>query len=267
MGKTRLASAAYSRAAELDPENADAWYHLGVSYLEQVEADARILLSAHRDSAYVQTLIAETFAEQRAFIQAEEAYKKVLAFPADSCQTHMQVMVLSCSNQHDLEGAERELNAELASNPGSSDSEIGPGAAASGTGCRRKGSKGNRRNMENRPGFARSNAWWFSAGLAGPKRGELLSALHELQASGDIPPETETLFVDASRENLLTCRGEPRGPAARPEAAKSRRRCSKTLRERQLRAMPGRAGFSPAATSQSRTYSCWLRALISVAII
>jgi len=30
-GKTRLASAAYVRATKLDPGNADAWYHLGVS--------------------------------------------------------------------------------------------------------------------------------------------------------------------------------------------------------------------------------------------
>ena len=86
IGKTRPASAAYDRAAELEPGNADAWYHLGVSYLEQVEADARVLLSRHRDSAYVEMLTAETFAEQRAFVQAEEAYKKVLAFPQHSCR-------------------------------------------------------------------------------------------------------------------------------------------------------------------------------------
>ena len=73
---------------ELEPENADAWYHLGVSYLEQVEADARVLLSRHRDSAYVEMLMAETFAEQRAFIQADEAYKKVLAFPQIPAGAH-----------------------------------------------------------------------------------------------------------------------------------------------------------------------------------
>ena len=53
-------------------------------------------------------------------------------------------------------------------------------------------------------GFARSNAWWFSTGLNGPKSVELQRALRALQASGDIPPETETLFVDSSRENPST---------------------------------------------------------------
>ena len=34
VGKTRLAIASYLRAVQLDPRNADAWFHLGVSYLE-----------------------------------------------------------------------------------------------------------------------------------------------------------------------------------------------------------------------------------------
>ena len=190
--------------SELDPGNADAWYHLGVSYLEQVEADARVLLSRHRDSAYVEMLMAETFAEQRAFIQAEEAYKKVLAFPR-FLPARMPVTVLSCSSRHDLAGAERELNAELAANPGSSDGEVGHGAVASGTGCKRKGGEGNRRDLENRPGFcarqrlAGSTPAWLVPGAA-----SYIAHLRELQASGDIPPETAALFDDTSGENAVT---------------------------------------------------------------
>ena len=56
VGKTRQATASYSRVVQLDPKNADGWFHLGVSYLEQVEADARILLTRHKDSAYFQRL-------------------------------------------------------------------------------------------------------------------------------------------------------------------------------------------------------------------
>ena len=67
-----------------------------MSYLEQVEADARILLSRHKDSAYFETLTAETFAEQRAFIQADDAYKKALAFPR-FLPARMPVTALSCS--------------------------------------------------------------------------------------------------------------------------------------------------------------------------
>ena len=51
-GKPRLAIASYRGPSRLNPRNADGWFHLGVSYLEQVEADARILLTRHKDSAY-----------------------------------------------------------------------------------------------------------------------------------------------------------------------------------------------------------------------
>ena len=74
-----------------------------MTYLEQVEADARILLARHKDSAYFQSLMAETFAEQRAFIQAEAAYKKVLAsprFPPGAHAGYGFVLV----NRHDLSG-------------------------------------------------------------------------------------------------------------------------------------------------------------------
>ncbi len=208
IGKTRLASAAYARAAELEPGNADAWYHLGVSYLEQVEADARVLLSRHRDSAYVEMLTAETFAEQRALIQAEEAYKKVLAFPQIPAGAHAGYGFVLLY-RHSLEGAERELNAELEANPDSLMAKLGLARLHLEQGAGEKAAREIGEIWKTDPGFARSNAWWFSAGLAGSQRGELLGALRALQASGDIPPETETLFVDSSRENLLTDAANP----------------------------------------------------------
>ena len=208
IGKTRLASAAYARAAELEPGNADAWYHLGVSYLEQVEADARVLLSRHRDSAYVEMLTAETFAEQRAFIQAEEAYKKVLAFPQIPAGAHAGYGFVLLY-RHSLEGAERELSAEMAANPGSLIAKLGVARLHLEQGAGQKAAGEIGEIWKTDPGFARSNAWRFSAGLAGPQRDELLSALRAAQASGDIPPETETLFVESSRENLLTDAASP----------------------------------------------------------
>ena len=103
VGKTRLAIASYSRVVQLDPKNADAWFHLGVSYLEQVEADARILLARHKDSAYFETLVADTFAEQGAFIQAADAYKKALTFPAFPAGTHAAYAFVLL-RQHELRG-------------------------------------------------------------------------------------------------------------------------------------------------------------------
>ena len=202
-GKTRLASASYARAVQLDPANADAWYHLGVSYLEQVEANARILLTRHRESAYVQTLIAETFAEQRALIQAEDTYKKVLAlskFPPDSHAGYGFVLL----NRHDLEEAERELSAELAANPGSLMAKLGVARLHLEQGATAKAAKEIVGIWGTDAGFVRANSSLFKAGLAGSKRAELNGALQELQASGDIPAETAALLDDPSQEKLLT---------------------------------------------------------------
>jgi tetratricopeptide (TPR) repeat protein len=124
IGKTRLATDSYLRVVRLDPKNADGWFHLGVSYLEQVETDSRSLVARHKDSAFVQTLVADSFAEQRALIQAAEAYKKALALPTFPAGTHASYGFVLL-NQHDVPGAERELNAELASDPGSLVAKLG----------------------------------------------------------------------------------------------------------------------------------------------
>ena len=103
----------------------------------------------------------------------------------------MPVTVSSCSTGMSLEGAERELNAELAANPGSLMAKLGLARLHLEQGASAEGSQGNRRNMENRPRFcAEQRLAGSSAGLAGSKRGELQSALQALQAAGDIPPET-----------------------------------------------------------------------------
>ena len=171
-GKTRLASAAYSRAAQLSPGNADAWYHLGVSYLEQVEADARILLTRYRESAYLQMLTAETFAEQRASIQTDDAYKKVLALPKFPAGAHAGYGFLLLT-RHDLEGAERELSAELAANPGSLMAMLGMARLHLEKGASAKAAKEVAAIWKTDTGFVRANASLFKLGLGGSRRGEL----------------------------------------------------------------------------------------------
>jgi tetratricopeptide (TPR) repeat protein len=195
-GKTRLATAAYSRATQLEPGNADAWHHLGVSYLEQVEADARILLTRHKDSVYVQLLMAETFAEQRAFIQAEEAYKKTLAFPKFPPGVHAGYGFVLL-NRHDLSGAERELGAEIALNPGSLIGKLGIARLHLEQGATVQAAKEVRDIEKADAGFLGANASLFNAGLSRAKREELQRALQEGQASGDVAQESVALFRDS----------------------------------------------------------------------
>ncbi len=195
VGKTRLATASYSRATQFNPGNADAWYHLGVSYLEQVEADSRILLSRYQGSAYVQALMAETFAEQRALVQADETYKKLLAYPQlpPNARANYGFVLL---NRHDLSGAEQQLSSELGSYSGSLMAKLGLARLHLEQGATGQAVKEIKEIWKADAGFLRSNASFFNDGLARSKRSELQDLLKERQVDEDLPPELIALFGD-----------------------------------------------------------------------
>jgi tetratricopeptide (TPR) repeat protein len=184
-GNTRLALSAYSRAVQLSPEDADVWYRLGLRYLEQVEADARILLTRHRDSAYLQALIANTFSEQRAFIQAGDAYKAALALSKYPPGTHA-AYAFALLNRHDLRAAESELNGEFASTPGSLLAKLGLARLRIEQGAPELAAKELERILETDAGFLRTNVAQFYAGMSEAKRSELLRVLEQGLSGGEI---------------------------------------------------------------------------------
>lgn len=194
-GKTRLATVAYARGSQLDPGNADAWYRLGVSYLEQVEADARILLTRHKDSAYVQLLMGETFAEQRAFIQADDAYRKVLAVPKPIAGSHAGYAFVLL-NRHDLSAADRELRAEIALYPGSLMAKLGVARLHLEQGSTVQAAMEIREIERTDAGFLRANAALFSAGMSRANQAVIRVALEQGLASGEITEEVVALFRD-----------------------------------------------------------------------
>ena len=123
-GSPRLAIPVYLVAVQLDPKKADGWFQLGVAYLQQLESDARLLVGRYKYSGYLHALMAETFAQQRAYTQSAKAYKETLAgenFPPNTHAGYAFVLL----HQDDLSGAQRELNAELTSNPGSLMARLG----------------------------------------------------------------------------------------------------------------------------------------------
>lgn len=192
-GKMRSAIGSYLRVVQGDPRNADGWFHLGVVYLEQVEANARILLARHKDSGYLHALAADTFAERGAFIQAAEAYKTTLASPAHPSGMHAAYGFVLL-NQHDLPGAELELNAELAANPGSLMAKLGLARLHVERGAAAEGRMAIAEIWKADPSFLRANAPLFSAGLPQPRLSELQGALEKGQANGEIPEAAVLLF-------------------------------------------------------------------------
>ncbi len=212
-GDSRLAIPYYLRATEFDSGNADAWCRLGMSYLEQVEADAQILLTHYKDSAYLQVLMADNFSEQGAFIQASEAYRKALtssAPPAGAHASYASVLL----RQHDFPAAERELNAELVSDPGSLMAKLGMARLHVEQATTEQAAKEIGQIWETDAGFLKTHASRFSAALPQPKLSELQRVLKDDQAAGTLSPQVVALFrsdstidegsvsdVDATRSN------------------------------------------------------------------
>jgi len=220
-GKTRLASAAYLRAVQIDPKNADGWFYVGVSYLEQVEADARVLLAQHKDSGYTQALVAETFSEQRAFIQAADAYKKTLTLPTFPPGMHAGYG-FALLNRHDFTGAERELRSELASNPGSLFARLGLARLQVEQGTTEQGVKEIEEIWKSDPGFLKANLRLLNSGLPTEKRDGLLRILEERQAAGDISQEVAELFRNGAADEGTTDFSQQPGRAAGNAAGRSK---------------------------------------------
>lgn len=200
LGDKRLAIRSYAKATEIQPDNADAWYRLGVGYLQQVEADARILLTRDKDSGYTQALVAENFAEQRAFNEAGVSYQKALslaAFPPDTHAGYALVLL----NHSDLSGAERELKAELATNPGSLLAKLGAVRLEVEEGASEKAAKQIADVSNADIDFLALNAQQVSNGLDQTKREELESALEKLRESGELPERAVSLFRVAAPES------------------------------------------------------------------
>ena len=206
-GQARLAVASYLEAVKLDPANAEARYHLGVTYLEQIEADARILLTRHKDSGYLQGLMADNFSERRAWIQADDAYKKALSsatFPAGTHANYGFVLL----NRHDLAGAEREFNAEVAANVGSLMAKLGLARLHIEQGQTAKAAEELQEIFEKNATFLRTNAQRFNTGMAEEKSVELQRTVAARQESGA-----------TSSEIVRILRGE--APDAKTDSASS----------------------------------------------
>jgi len=199
-GNPHLAINSYLQASKIDPGKADTWYHLGVSYLEQVESNARTLFTRHKESAYLQALIAETLSEQRAFIQADETYKKLLAMPTFPAGAHASYGFVLLS-QHDPVAAEREFNAELAANPGSLMAKLGLARVHLEQGATERSAREIENVFKTDPGFLKSNAAQFRAGLSQQNRTDLKHVFEERRAAGEGQAEIATLFSADTAEN------------------------------------------------------------------
>ena len=70
---------AYRRVTELNPKNGEAWYRLGITYLEMSEAASGELATLNRKSPFFQRLEAESLGDQDKLAEAAATYSKMLS--------------------------------------------------------------------------------------------------------------------------------------------------------------------------------------------
>ena len=198
-GNTPLAISFYLHAVQLGPEKANSWFRLGVAYLRQLEADARLLLDRHKHSGYLHALMAETFAEQRAFPQSAKAYEETIAggiFPPDTHAGYGFVLL----NQQDFSGAQRELKAEFASNPGSLMSRLVLARLHIEQGAIPEGTKEIAEICKADAGFLRTNTRLLKE-LPPGRLSELESALKSGSSKDEILEDIRDLLFHSTTEN------------------------------------------------------------------
>jgi len=195
LGETRLAIAPLSQAAHLDSGNGEAWFHLGVAYLEQVEVDARLILERHKDTGYFYALVADSYADQHAFARAAEAYKTATGFQALPAGVHASYGFVLL-NQHDLQGSEREFNAELKLNPGLLLARLGVARLRIEQGGVAKAVRLILEIWKADEGFLRANASQLNGVTPRANMGELRRAVQERIAAGETDKELLSVLID-----------------------------------------------------------------------
>jgi tetratricopeptide (TPR) repeat protein len=208
LGETQMAIASFSQAAHLDSGNGEAWFHLGVAYLEQVEADARLVLERHKDSGFFYALVADSYVDQQAFARAAEAYKTATGFQALPAGAHASYGFVLL-NQHDLQGAEREFNAELKLNPGLLLARLGVARLRVEQGATAEAATLITVIWKADEGFLRANASLLNGGIPRENMVEFRRAVRERIPAGEADQELLSVLIDKDADGG----GNPASPA------------------------------------------------------
>jgi tetratricopeptide (TPR) repeat protein len=116
IGKFSPAIREFERATTLDSALGAAWFGLGISRLNQVEADARKMSMEAKDSPFAGALYAESLDRQARFSEAASLYRSLLASQPQPPCIHSE-LGFALLRHHDPESAASEFAAERAVHP------------------------------------------------------------------------------------------------------------------------------------------------------
>jgi tetratricopeptide (TPR) repeat protein len=126
--RQREAASFYSRATQVTPQNADAWFGLGVASLGIIAHDGGVLAASQPQSAWTRALYADELFAQGRPMEAVDTYKAVLATasPAQAAtltynllwlQAHPALIALPVKSQESLQHLNEERKAGQALAP------------------------------------------------------------------------------------------------------------------------------------------------------
>lgn len=179
------AAEAYWAATELAPNEGSAWLALGTLYLQQVENDARVMNSKYRESPYAKLRAAEIFAEQGKLIEAESAFKSVLASSVPPSCTHAELGITLLHQKKWIEAQQQfQLETQSASSCGLA--QLGTGVALMAQGQTDSGLNELSVIAGSDPSFVQANLPLFRGVLSSIQIKSLADVIHARQSSGNL---------------------------------------------------------------------------------
>ena len=123
------AARAYQREVKIRPDDADAWYGLGLCFENLAEETTREMTRAGKDSPYTQRLIGEFLTEQDSALDAQDAFRRALAAGGPQEGLHA-ALGFADLRFGDITQAEQEFRAEVQIHPKNLDGKLGMAALA-----------------------------------------------------------------------------------------------------------------------------------------
>ena len=185
LGKFTAATREFARATALDSTLGAAWFALGFSRLNEVEADAHTMSTEDKSSAFAGALFAGSLEKQGRFSEAADLYRSLLVSQPQPPCLHSE-LGFALLRHHDTEGAATEFAGERAAHPECSQALLGQARLSLDKGDDEDAIKMLQELWGRDQGFFTANAPIISEGMSSDKVASVIAYLSE---SGAVMPD------------------------------------------------------------------------------
>jgi tetratricopeptide (TPR) repeat protein len=182
----------FARATTLDPKLDAAWFALGISRLNQVEADAHQMSTEHKSSAFAGALLAGSLEKQGRFSEAANLYRTLFDLKPQPPCLHSELGFALLRHQ-DIDGAVAEFAGERSAHPECSLALLGQARLALDRGDDEQAIKLLLELSARDHGFFSSNAAALREGIPNDELASLISYLSQSRA--DISDEMRSTLL------------------------------------------------------------------------